>query len=81
MPRFFFDIHDNTKKQIDDTGHVFVTMEQVRKEAQRLLPEIAFHEIPHDGDHRSYLVLVRDEGGHPIYTAALNYQGHKVGEV
>lgn len=56
-------------------------MEQVRKEAQRLLPEIAYHEIPMDDDHRSFLVLVRNEQGQTVYTAALIYQGHRVGEI
>ena len=81
MSRFFFDVYDDQLTQVDDTGQDLCTMEQVRKEAQRLLPEIAYHEIPMDGDHRSFLVLVRDEVGKTVYTAALNYQGHKVGIV
>lgn len=81
MARFFFDTHDDQNKQVDDTGHELSSMEQVRREAQRLLPEIAYHEIPADGDHRSFLVLVRNESGRTVYTAALNYQGHQIGEI
>lgn len=81
MPHFFFDIHTDKDTQIDDTGHSFETIEEVRKEAQRLLPEIAYHDIPTDGDHRAFMVLVRGEDGRSIFTAALHYQGHKVGKV
>ena len=75
MARFFFDIHDDTGSHIDADGHEFGSLDQVRKEAQRLLPDIARHELPEDGDRRSYVVLVRDENGQPVYSATLTYAG------
>ena len=73
MPRFFFDIHDNQGSHIDDAGHEFASLDEVREEAQRLLPDLARHEIPQDGEHRSFIVLVRDERGKPVYSATLTY--------
>ena len=76
MPRFFFDIQDDQKGlQRDDEGVELADIKMVRRQAQTVLPEIARDEIPDDGDHRSYTVLVTDEDGHPVYTATLNYVG------
>lgn len=75
MPRYFFDIYDGQKTFIDDEGQELESVEQVRKEAQSLLPEIAYNEIPRDGDHKFYVVMVRDEHRRQIFSATLNYHG------
>ena len=75
MPRYFFDVHDIRGIHRDDHGHDLPDLEAVRKEAMRTLPEIAYDQMPSDGDRQSYVVLVTDEDGHPVYSATLNYTG------
>ncbi len=75
MARYFFDIYDDKEPQIDTDGVEFASLEAVRKEAQRLLPDVARSEIPEDGDRRSFVVVVRDETHHSIYAATLTYTG------
>jgi hypothetical protein len=75
MPRYFFDVHDNSDVVKDDTGTEFASLDEVRREAMRLLPDIAREEIPEHGHCRSFVVLVTDEDEHPIYSAMLSYTG------
>ena len=75
MPRYFFDVHVDHDVQRDETGTEFDTLEEVRKEAQKLLPAIGYEEIPKDGDRRALMVLVTDEDGRSVYSATLNYAG------
>ncbi|WP_298961098.1 hypothetical protein [uncultured Methylobacterium sp.] len=75
MPRYFFDIFDGNGRQSDDTGTEFADLDDVRKAAMQLLPNIAREEIPKDGDRCSLVVLVTDEDGHPVYSATLTYTG------
>ncbi|GEP07968.1 DUF6894 family protein [Methylobacterium oxalidis] len=56
MPRHFFDVHIDRKVTRDDTGTEFATLEEVRKAAQRLLPDVAHDEIPEDGDRQAELL-------------------------
>lgn len=75
MSRYFFDVHDNGRIHRDDHGHELPDFDAVRNEAQKTLPEIAYHEIHKDGDRQSYVVVVTDEEGHPVYSATLSYTG------
>lgn len=75
MPRFFFDIHDAKGHQRDEVGVELADIAMVRLEAQRLLPDIARSEIPRDADQSMFRVLVTDEEGHAVYSAALSYAG------
>ena len=74
MPRYFFDIHDGGSSR-DDTGTECSDDEAARKIAIRTLPDIARDEIPKDGDQRSFVALIRDENGHPVFSATLSYAG------
>ncbi|AWN40288.1 DUF6894 family protein [Methylobacterium durans] len=74
MPRYFFDVHIDRKVQRDDTGTDLATLEEVRKTAQRLLPDLAREKIPYGGDQRA-IVVVTNEESHPVYAASLNYAG------
>ena len=56
MPRFFFDIHEDSKLQRDEDGIELADISDVRKQAQCVLPEIAYNEIPGDGDRKTYVV-------------------------
>ena len=40
MPCYFFDIHDGNAR-LDDLGAEFSSLAEVRKEAMRILPDIA----------------------------------------
>ena len=53
----------------------FSDLEAVRLQAMRILPEIAKDEVPADGDRQTFTVMVTDEDGKPVYSAALNFTG------
>lgn len=74
MPRYFFDIHDSGSIK-DDTGVEFATLDEVRAQAIRTLPDIAREDIPNGGDHRTFTVLVTDDAEKPVYTATLTFAG------
>ena len=74
MPRYFFDIHDGQFSR-DDEGLECANFEAARREAMASLPEIARFALPGDSETRAFSVLVRDEGGAVVYTAALTFAG------
>lgn len=74
MPRFFFDVHDGGPT-FDGVGVECADHEAVRREALRLLPDIARDEVPRDGDRRTFAVVVTDEDGRAVYAATLNFTG------
>lgn len=74
VPRYFFDIHDGQTLR-DDEGMDLAGPEEAARHAKSVLPEIAAHEVPKDGEHQAFSVLVTDEDGHPIYSAAVTYTG------
>ncbi|WP_336489798.1 DUF6894 family protein [Methylobacterium nigriterrae] len=74
MPRYFFDIQDGGPRY-DDQGTECATLEDVRKAAMRVLPDIAREQVPQDGDRRTFTVVARDESGNAVYTATLSFAG------
>ncbi|TXN80288.1 hypothetical protein [Methylobacterium sp. WL8] len=74
MPRYFFDIHDGFHLR-DDVGTECADLQAAALEAKRLLPAIAADEIPKDGERQIITVLVTDEEGHAVYSAALAFIG------
>lgn len=74
MPRYFFDIRDHVLIH-DDEGTELPSPDAAAQHAQKILPGIAAHEAPMDGERYAFTALVRDEEGHPIYSAALSYVG------
>ncbi|TXN77384.1 hypothetical protein [Methylobacterium sp. WL8] len=74
MPRYFFDIHDGFNRR-DDVGTECADLQAAALEAKRLLPAIAADEIPKDGERQIITVLVTDEEGHAVYSAALAFVG------
>jgi len=75
MARYFFHILGDSSETRDEQGAEFTSLDQVRREAMHLLPEIARDAVPKDGDHQSFTVLVTDEAGRPVYTATLTFAG------
>jgi hypothetical protein len=75
MPRFYFDLYHNDRFQKDAVGFVLEDVSKVRTEAVRLLPALIREEALKDGDRQFFTVLVSDEGGHPVYSATLNFVG------
>lgn len=75
MPLYFFDVHDGITSLRDDVGIECHDPEAAASHAKEILPAIAADEVPRDGDRQSYTVLVTDEEGHPIYSAALSFVG------
>lgn len=75
MARYFFHVFANGIVTRDNQGIELNTLEQVELEAMSVLPEIAKDEVPLDGSHQTFTVLVTDDPGHPVYTATLNFAG------
>ncbi|AYO85902.1 DUF6894 family protein [Methylobacterium brachiatum] len=75
MARYFFDVIDG-RTISDEVGLDLADLAALRREAMRLLPEIARHEMHNDDrDVQTLAIVVRDEAGQPIYTANLSYAG------
>lgn len=74
VPRYFFDIHDD-KMLRDDEGMDLAGPQEAAGYAKKVLPQIVADDVPKDGEHQAFSVLVTDEEGHPIYSAAMTYTG------
>ena len=74
VPRYFFDIHGRQTLR-DDEGMDLPGPQEAARYAKSVLPQIAAHEVPKDGESQAFSVLVTDEDGHPIYSAAVTYTG------
>ncbi|WP_336492687.1 DUF6894 family protein [Methylobacterium nigriterrae] len=74
MPRYFFDVRAGGP-EFDDTGTELSGPDDARQKAKRLLPDIARENIPEEGDHHTFAVMVKDENGHPVYSATLTFAG------
>ncbi|WP_246694973.1 hypothetical protein [Methylobacterium sp. WL6] len=61
--------------QRDDGGVVCADLQAAALEAKRLLPAIAVYEILEDGERQIITVVVTDEDGHAVYSAALTFVG------
>lgn len=75
MARYFFDVIDG-RTISDKVGVDLPDLAAVRREAMRLLPEIALDEIHNDDrDVQTLALMVRDEAGQAVYIANLSYAG------
>ncbi|GJE45826.1 DUF6894 family protein [Methylobacterium soli] len=74
MPRYFFDVQ-NGRDTRDHVGTECATLEEACQHAKEVLPEITSHELPRGGDRQAFTLLVRNEQGHPVYSAALMFVG------
>jgi hypothetical protein len=71
MPRFYFDTYDGDRFLPDETGIEFENIKAAKAEAQKSLPEMARDGLP-DGNHRTFVVCVRDEAGQVVLRVALS---------
>lgn len=71
MARFFFDTYDGNRLISDTEGIELQSVEMAKVEAQKALPELARDALP-DGNPKTFIVSVRDEGGQVIIRAALS---------
>ena len=71
MPRYFFDIHDGDCFTPDYTGVELESIEAAKDEAKKALPDIVKDELP-DGDRRTFVIVVKDEGGHALWRVSLS---------
>lgn len=74
MPRYFFDIHDGVHRH-DEEGTFCSDVRAAALEAKRLLPAIAVNEAPNENGRQIITVVVTDEEGHAVYSAALSVIG------
>jgi hypothetical protein len=70
MPRFFFDTYDGRHFVVDEEGQELDSLGTAKAHAQRSAVEMAKDELP-DGNHRSFVVSVRDEAGKEVLKVAL----------
>ena len=63
VPRSFFNIHNGPEVTPDTDGVDLPNLAATRRGAMQVLPVIAAHEVPADGDHQHYAVVVTDEDG------------------
>jgi hypothetical protein len=71
MPRFFFDTYDGKRYAPDQDGLDLEDIEAAKLEAQKALPDMAKGGLP-NGNHRSFVVNVRDESGRTVLRTALS---------
>ena len=76
---YFFDIYDDHNLRVDEVGVDLASVEQACEEARQSLSDIAGDELYERGEHRSFLILVRNEQRAPVYTATLNFTGLRLG--
>ena len=74
VPRYFFDTYDRVMTR-DEEGTELAGPDEAAQEAKKLLPLIAASAVPADGEHQAFTVMVTDEEGRSIYSAALSYVG------
>ncbi|MCE4226739.1 hypothetical protein HCU64_23640 [Methylobacterium sp. C25] len=70
MPRYFFDVADGDRHVRDEEGLELPDGESARREAICSLLDIARDELP-DGDHRSFVITVRDGDETSLLSARL----------
>lgn len=70
MPRFFFDTFDGRSFAADEEGQELASVGDAKAQAQRAVVDMARDELP-DGDHRSFVVSVRNETGAEVLKVAL----------
>ena len=75
LKRYFFDVDDGDGLEIDRIGLLCESLQAVREEAIKVLPDIAKEVMP-DGDRRVLRTIVRDEGGRSIFEASLALDAH-----
>ena len=71
MPRYFFDTYDGNQMAPDEAGLELADIAAAKVEAQKALPDMARDAMP-DGNHRTFVVSVRDEAGTVVVRAALS---------
>jgi hypothetical protein len=76
MPRFYFDITDTGRIEVDEKGLECADLAAARKEALATLGEIARDELP-DGDRRDFVITIRDHRKSPMLTAELLLRVHR----
>jgi hypothetical protein len=79
MPRYFFDVDDGESRTRDDYGLELHDLEEVRKKAVSILPDVAREELP-DGDRRVFVCQARDESGTVLFMATLSLVAEWIGE-
>jgi hypothetical protein len=71
MPRYFFDTYDGEHLTPDEIGLEMQDLAAANAEARRTLPDIAKEALP-NGNHRTFVISVRDEAGNVALRAALS---------
>ncbi|ANY83096.1 hypothetical protein BB934_33405 (plasmid) [Microvirga ossetica] len=71
MPRYFFDTFDGENLHSDETGVDLPDIDEAKREAQKALPDMVKDALP-DGNHRTFVVNVRDETRQTVVRAALS---------
>ncbi|PBC02588.1 hypothetical protein [Mesorhizobium sp. WSM3860] len=73
MERFYFDLHNTEHTQMDSEGQLFSSPENARKEALRILRDVARDEMP-NGDNLKITIKMRNDKREQIFEASLTLQ-------
>ena len=78
MPLFYFDTITDQHRVRDQEGLELPDWEAARKEAIKVLPDIARDELPNNGNRRDIIADVRDETGRIVFTAHLSFAARRI---
>lgn len=74
MPLYFVDTSDGEQTLIDDEGFTASNRDEARGAALAALPGMARDVMP-DGDHRQFVVRIRNQDDVVIYVAIMSLAG------
>ncbi|MDG4855244.1 MULTISPECIES: hypothetical protein [unclassified Mesorhizobium] len=70
MERFYFDLYNTVHTQMDSEGQLFSSAENARKEALRILQDVARDEMP-NSDNLKITIKMRTDKRGQIFEASL----------
>lgn len=70
MERFYFDLYNTVHTQMDSEGQLFSSPENARKEALRILQDVARDEMP-NSDNLKITIKMRTDKRGQIFEASL----------
>lgn len=77
MPHYFFDIYDEGRRMVDESGTELPSLRAACAQAIAVLPAIAKDELPHQAS-RDLVAHVRDRTGRVVFQAYLSLRSGSV---
>ena len=77
MPRYFFDVQDGDRLQMDDTGTEFPNADLAHHAAVLALGELAKDVLHRGSDQRTLIMRVREEQGRTVSDLTLSFEAKR----